>query len=90
MTNLSRTCLCGCGTLPFKETEMLTNALRKVGLRPHSLKICEQPTTVIAEIDNIQANTLIDKISAIRGVMFDYYVMDNLGGHYTVHCEVVL
>lgn len=88
--SLSNGCVCGCGSLPFKETENLANALRKVGLRPHSLKICEQPTTVIAEIDNVQENTLVDKLSAIRGVMFDYSVTDNLGGHYTVHCEVVL
>lgn len=90
MTNLSKACLCGCGALPFKETETLANALRKAGLKTHSLKICEQPTTVIAEIDNVQENTLVDKLSAIRGVMYNYSVTDNLGGHYTVHCEVVL
>lgn len=86
---LTTECLCGCGALPFKETEILANALRKVGLRPHNLKVCEQPMTVIADIDNIQENSLVDKIGEVRGVMFVYSITDNLGGNYTVHCEVV-
>lgn len=87
---LSVPCECGCGALPFKETELLANALRKVGLRPHTLKVCEQPMTVIADIDNTQENALHDKVVAIKGVRFKYSITDNLGGSYTIHCEVQL
>lgn len=83
-------CVCGCGALPIPATELLTSRLVAQGFEVVELATCLHPTTVIAVGHDLTENKTVDKVALVKGVMFNYEIVDSLGGSYTIHCEVQL